>query len=80
MSEPGDPHDKPAGAPEGVPFPRAIRSFVRRAGRTTIGQARAFTISSTQQIPIPIYGVVVAQPRALPAGLYRDTLRVTLDW
>lgn len=42
MSEPGDPHDKPAGAPEGVPFPRAIRSFVRRAGRTTIGQARAF--------------------------------------
>lgn len=42
MSEPGDPHDKPAGTPEGVPFPRAIRSFVRRAGRTTIGQARAF--------------------------------------
>jgi spore coat protein U-like protein len=48
--------------------------------RYGIGQARAFTISSTQQIPIPIYGVVVAQPRALPAGLYRDTLRVTLDW
>lgn len=45
-----------------------------------IGQAQAFTISSTQQIPIPIYGVVVAQSRALPAGLYRDTLRVTLDW
>lgn len=45
-----------------------------------IGQARAFTISSAQQIPIPIYGVVVAQSRALPAGLYRDTLRVTLDW
>ncbi|MCY1410150.1 Spore Coat Protein U domain protein [compost metagenome] len=48
--------------------------------RYGIGQARAFTISSTRQIPIPIYGVVVAQPRALPAGLYRDTLRVTLDW
>ena len=48
--------------------------------RYGIGQARAFVISSTQQIPIPIYGVVVAQPRALPAGLYRDTLRVTLDW
>ncbi|MBA6114903.1 spore coat protein U domain-containing protein [Pseudomonas putida] len=48
--------------------------------RYGIGQARAFTISSAQQIPIPIYGVVVAQPRALPAGLYRDTLRVTLDW
>ncbi len=28
--------------PEGVPHPRTIRSFVRRAGRTTIGQARAF--------------------------------------
>ncbi|RCL24732.1 SCPU domain-containing protein [Pseudomonas sp. AFG_SD02_1510_Pfu_092] len=48
--------------------------------RYGIGQARAFTISSSRQVPIPIYGVVVAQPRALPAGLYRDTLRVTLDW
>lgn len=48
--------------------------------RYGIGQARAFTINSTRQIPIPIYGVVVAQPRSLPAGLYRDTLRVTLDW
>ena len=48
--------------------------------RYDIGQARTFTISSTQQVPVPIYGVVIAQPRALPAGLYRDTLRVTLDW
>ncbi|MBA2963496.1 tRNA (guanosine(46)-N7)-methyltransferase TrmB [Ramlibacter sp. MAH-25] len=30
-----------ARAPEGVPHPRTIRSFVRRAGRTTTGQARA---------------------------------------
>ncbi|MDZ3990869.1 spore coat U domain-containing protein [Pseudomonas sp. Teo4] len=45
-----------------------------------IGQAHAFIVSSTRQVPIPIYGVVVAQSRALPAGLYRDTLRVTLDW
>lgn len=29
-------------APDGVPHPRTIRSFVRRAGRTTTGQARAF--------------------------------------
>ena len=29
-------------APADVAFPRAIRSFVRRAGRTTTGQARAF--------------------------------------
>ena len=33
--------DEPAAAPVGVPHPRAIRSFVTRAGRTTIGQARA---------------------------------------
>jgi tRNA (guanine-N7-)-methyltransferase len=32
-----------AAAPEGVAHPRAIRSFVRRAGRTTTGQAKAFT-------------------------------------
>lgn len=31
----------PAAAPEGVAHPRAIRSFVMRAGRTTTGQARA---------------------------------------
>ncbi|WP_233259459.1 tRNA (guanosine(46)-N7)-methyltransferase TrmB, partial [Ramlibacter sp. WS9] len=30
-------------APEGVAHPRTIRSFVRRAGRTTTGQAKAFT-------------------------------------
>ena len=35
MTEPGK-------TPEGVPHPRAIRSFVRRTGRTTTGQARAF--------------------------------------
>lgn len=29
-------------APQGVPHPRTIRSFVRRAGRTTTGQAKAF--------------------------------------
>ncbi|WP_354001607.1 tRNA (guanosine(46)-N7)-methyltransferase TrmB [Caenimonas aquaedulcis] len=32
----------PGAAPEGVTHPRAIRSFVRRAGRTTTGQAKAF--------------------------------------
>jgi tRNA (guanine-N7-)-methyltransferase len=41
VSEPGKSPDVP-GAPEGVLHPRAIRSFVRRAGRTTAGQARAF--------------------------------------
>ncbi len=31
-----------AGAPAGVAYPKAIKSFVRRAGRTTAGQAKAF--------------------------------------
>ena len=39
-----DSKDLPEGSapPPGVAHPRAIRSFVRRAGRTTTGQARAF--------------------------------------
>ncbi|MDD1012724.1 spore coat U domain-containing protein [Pseudomonas rubra] len=45
-----------------------------------IGQSRNFAITSAAQIPIPIYGAVVAHPKALPAGIYRDTLMVTLDW
>lgn len=36
-----DANSSAAHAPDGVPHPRTIRSFVRRAGRTTIGQARA---------------------------------------
>jgi tRNA (guanine-N7-)-methyltransferase len=35
--------EKNTGAPEGVAFPKAIKSFVRRAGRTTTGQAKAFS-------------------------------------
>ncbi|MFJ4376418.1 spore coat U domain-containing protein [Pseudomonas japonica] len=52
------------------------------AGRSNygIGQQLSFSVSSAAQIPIPIYGVVVANPKALPAGVYRDTLTVTLDW
>ena len=33
----------PGHAPQGVAHPKTIRSFVRRAGRTTTGQAKAFT-------------------------------------
>ena len=40
MSEPAPSADAPA-APAGVAHPRAIRSFVTRAGRMTVGQARA---------------------------------------
>lgn len=52
------------------------------AGRSSygIGQQLNFSVSSAAQIPIPIYGVVVANPKTLPAGVYRDTLMVTLDW
>ncbi len=32
----------PTKAPAGVAFPKTIKSFVRRAGRTTTGQAKAF--------------------------------------
>lgn len=49
---PGAPHDSsspstPAAArtgqpPEGVAHPKTIKSYVRRAGRTTTGQAKAF--------------------------------------
>ncbi|MEP6791914.1 MAG: tRNA (guanosine(46)-N7)-methyltransferase TrmB, partial [Ramlibacter sp.] len=33
---------KPENACEGVPHPRTIRSFVLRAGRTTVGQSKAY--------------------------------------
>jgi len=46
VTEPGNtpsPTSPPEHAPpEGIAHPRAIRSFVRRAGRTTTGQAKAF--------------------------------------
>ena len=41
MTETGKTPPPPA-APDGVAHPRTIRSFVRRAGRTTTGQAKAF--------------------------------------
>lgn len=41
MTEPGDSDFPSHRPPEGVAHPRAIRSFVRRAGRVTTGQARA---------------------------------------
>lgn len=35
-------HESHRGAPGSVAFPKTIKSFVRRAGRTTIAQAKAF--------------------------------------
>ncbi|NWE18174.1 spore coat protein U domain-containing protein [Pseudomonas sp. P7548] len=45
-----------------------------------IGQQRNFVVTRGAQIPIPVFGSVVANTRALPAGIYTDTLTVTLDW
>jgi tRNA (guanine-N7-)-methyltransferase len=42
VTDPGKTSPTPGGAPADVQHPRAIRTFVRRAGRTTIGQAKAF--------------------------------------
>jgi tRNA (guanine-N7-)-methyltransferase len=57
-----DHDDKPSppasNAPEGVGHPRGIRSYVRRAGRVTTGQARAFEQFGAQFI-------VPFQPRPL---------------
>eukprot|EP00659_Diplonema_papillatum_P001583 gene1583-2366_t len=52
------------------------------AGRSTysIGQQRNFVVTKGAQVPIPVFGSVVANTRALPAGIYTDTLTVTLDW
>ena len=46
MTHPNDPPHSAAAdtarPPEGVAFPKAIRTFVKRGGRTTTGQAKAF--------------------------------------
>jgi spore coat protein U-like protein len=46
----------------------------------SIGQQRNFVVTKGTQVPIPVFGSVVANTRALPAGIYTDTLTVTLDW
>jgi spore coat protein U-like protein len=46
----------------------------------SVGQQRNFAVSNGAQRPIPVYGAVVANTSALPAGTYSDTLTVTLDW
>ncbi|MHC8327801.1 Csu type fimbrial protein [Pseudomonas sp. LB1P83] len=48
--------------------------------RYSIGQQHNFAVTSGARIPIPVFGSVVANTRALPRGVYTDTLTVTLDW
>ena len=58
------------------------RLYLDAAGSNSysIGQQHNFVVASGGHVPIPEYGMVMANPVALPAGVYRDTLRVTLDW
>ncbi|HQQ69368.1 MAG TPA: tRNA (guanosine(46)-N7)-methyltransferase TrmB [Alicycliphilus sp.] len=41
MTETPPPHNNPGGAPADVAHPKGIKSYVRRAGRTTTGQSKA---------------------------------------
>ena len=58
------------------------RLYLDAAGSNSysIGQQHDFVVASGGHVPIPVYGMVMTSPKALPAGVYRDTLRVTLDW
>lgn len=58
------------------------RLFVDASGTDSysIGQQRNFAVSSGTQVPIPVFGSVVANTRAVPAGVYTDILTITLDW
>lgn len=60
----------------------AYQLFLDASGSQSysIGQQHNFAVTSGAQIPIPVFGSVVANTRALPAGVYTDTLTVTLDW
>ena len=54
------------GAPPGVAYPKTIKSFVRRAGRTTTGQAKAFAdLGPTYLLPY------TAAPLDAPAAFGR---------
>ncbi|MVV50079.1 SCPU domain-containing protein [Pseudomonas sp. PB120] len=46
----------------------------------SIGRQHNFAVTSAAKVPIPVFGSVVANSRAVPAGVYTDTLTVTLDW
>jgi tRNA (guanine-N7-)-methyltransferase len=62
----------PKNTPESVPFPRGIRSYVRRAGRTTVGQAKALeTLGPRFKVPYQAQPVDLAQlfGRAAPTIL-----------
>jgi tRNA (guanine-N7-)-methyltransferase len=54
--------DEPKNTPESVPYPSRIRSYVRRAGRTTVGQAKALeTLGPQFLLPYQAHPVDLAQ-------------------
>lgn len=48
--------------------------------RYSVGQQRTFTVGTGGATPVPIYGALPRNTRLMPAGLYRDTVTVTLNW
>ncbi|ALI03297.1 SCPU domain-containing protein [Pseudomonas sp. FW306-02-F02-AA] len=58
------------------------RLFLDAAGNDSysIGQQRNFAVARGVQVPIPVFGSVVVNTGAVPAGVYTDTLKVRLDW
>lgn len=58
-----------ASRPEGVAYPKEIKTYVRRAGRTTIGQAKAFEeFGPTYLLPFQPNAIDLVAAFALPAG------------
>jgi len=45
-----------------------------------IDQIRNFPVATGSAVAIPVFGAVDANTSAVPAGVYTDTLMVTLDW
>ena len=68
VTEPGKTPPAASAARRACAHPRAIRSFVRRAGRTTAGQARAFEPNSGPRFLLPYR----PQPLDLAAAFGRD--------
>lgn len=60
----------------------AYRLFFDASGSDSyrIGQQRNFAVTSGARVPVPVFGSVVANTRAIPVGVYTDTLTITLDW
>lgn len=48
--------------------------------RYPVGQQRTLAAGTGTSMPIPIHGAILANTRALPAGTYRDTVTITLNW